>query len=112
MDIKAYAKFVKGSDQKIKRVLDIVRRKGVEESLALLKFVPGAAAGHVYNLINSALANAKQLNLNPGKLYIKEIFVNKGPMLKRFRAGSRGIAKPVRHRTSHLTVVLGERGEI
>ena len=110
MDIKAHVKFAEKSNRKVKKVIDLIRGKGLEKSINLIRFVPLSASGLVFSVLNSALANAKQSNLNPAKLYIKEIYATQGPTTKRFRAGSRGTAKPVRHKTSHLTVILTEKG--
>ena len=110
MDIKVHAKFVKGSSQKAGRVIGLVRGKGVEQSLNILRFVPASASTSVYKLISSAVARALQLNLSPVNLYIKEVFVTQGPTMKRSRAGSRGTAKPIKRKTFHLTVVVGEKG--
>ena len=110
MDIKAQIKFANTSNRKVKRVIDLVRGKGQDESINAVRFTPFSASKLVFSVLNSALANAKHSNLNPAKLYIKEIYATQGPTTKRFRAGSRGTAKPVRHKTSHLTVTVTERG--
>ena len=112
MDIKVRAKYVKSSSPKIERVARLVRGKKLEESFNMIGFVKIGPAEFISKLLNSAMAKAKQSNLNSADLYIKEIYSNQGPTLKRFRAGSKGNAKPRRHKTSHITIVVGERGKV
>ena len=112
MDIKVRAKYVKSSSPKIERVARLVRGKNLEESFNMIGFVKIGPAEFISKLLNSAIGRAKQINLKPGNLYIKEIYSNQGPTLKRFRAGSKGNAKPRRHKMSHITIIVGERGEV
>jgi large subunit ribosomal protein L22 len=77
--------------------------------LALLKFLPQAAAEPVGKAIRSAAANAEDVHgLSQSDLYISRIAADVGPTLKRFRAGARGRAKPILKRSSHITVILSE----
>ena len=110
MEVKASAKFVKGSSRKIVRVARSIQGKPVDEALNLLKFSQANASIIIEKLLKSALANAKQSNLNMANLYIKELVVNQGPMIKRFKPASRYHVSIIRKRTSHLTVVIAERG--
>lgn len=108
-EVRATAKYVPVSPQKVRLVLDLVRGKDVEEALSILEFTPKRAARYVAKVIQSAIANAEEnLGLDREDLYIAEIYANDGPMLKRGRAGARGRFKPILKRTSHITVVLGE----
>lgn len=111
MDIKVHVKFAKGSSQKVGRVINLIRGKGAEASLNILSFVSAGPAAAVRKLVESAMARAKQSNIGPANLFIKEIYVNQGPAMKRSKAGSRGRVKPIKRRTFHLTLTIGEKGE-
>jgi large subunit ribosomal protein L22 len=112
LEIKAVEKFIPLSPQKIRRVIDLVRQRPVDEALALLRFLPQAAARPVTKAIESAAANAEDVHgLSKSDLYISRITADVGPTLKRFRAGARGRAKPILKRGSHITVVLSELEE-
>jgi large subunit ribosomal protein L22 len=106
--VRASARYVRISPQKVRLVLDQVRGKGVEEALALLRFMPQRAARPVAKLIRSAAANAEDRDgLGPDELYIARIYADDGPRLRRYRFGARLHIKPRIRRTSHITVVLG-----
>ena len=74
-----------------------------------ISFAPQKGAFVLKKLIDSAVANAEQnLNMDVDRLYIKRVFADEGPTLKRFRARAMGRATRIRKRTSHLTVILEE----
>ena len=109
MAAKAVARYIRVSPQKVRLIMDQVRGKKVEEALNMLSFAPQKGAFVLKKLINSAVANAEQnLNMDVDKLYIKRIFADEGPTLKRFRARAMGRATRIRKRTSHLTVIIDE----
>jgi large subunit ribosomal protein L22 len=82
----------------------------VDEALALLKFMPVAAAAPVSKAIASAAANGEEnLGLARGDLFVKEIRADEGPRRQWRRFGARGRFKPIARRSSHITVVLSER---
>lgn len=84
-----------------------MRGQDPEKALEVLKYTPKAAALPLSKVIKSAVANAvHNLKMDKQKLIIKEILVNEGPTLKRFKARSRGMAHPILKRTSHIKVVL------
>lgn len=85
-------------------VADLVRGKRVEEALDLLAFTPKRAADPLRKLIASAHANAGKGE----NLMIKEIKVDEGTTLYRRRPRSRGMANPIRKRTSHISIILSE----
>ena len=108
-EIRASAKYVPISPQKVRLVLDLVRGKDVDEALSILEFTPKRAARHVAKVVRSGIANAEEnFGLDREDLYIAEIYADDGPTLKRGRAGARGRYKPLLKRTSHITIVLGE----
>jgi large subunit ribosomal protein L22 len=110
MEAKAVAKYIRMSPQKVRLVVDLVRGKKVQEAKNILLYTRKYAAGIVAKVIKSALANATQNpNIDENILYVKEIFVDQGPVLKRWRARAQGRAAGIKKRTSHITVVLDER---
>jgi len=110
MEVRAQAKFVHISPQKTRLVTRAVKGKMVEEALAVLQFTPKKAARLVRKLVESALANAGQhKQIDVDTLYIKRIWVDGGPSLRRFRARAMGRATRVLKRSSHITVVLDEK---
>jgi large subunit ribosomal protein L22 len=91
-------------------VVDLIRGKSVQEARNILNFTVKRAALPIRKLLDSAVANAKNnFNLDEKKLYIKKIFVNEGPKLKRYRAASRGRAVEIQKKTSHITIILDEK---
>jgi large subunit ribosomal protein L22 len=108
-EVRAIVKYVPMSPRKVRLVIDQVRGRAVNDALAILKFTPKAAAKPVAKVIESAVANAvENYGLSREDLYISQIFADVGPTHKRWRAGARGMAKPVLKRSSHITVVLEE----
>lgn len=108
--VRAVARYVRISPQKIRLLLDQVRGKGVEEGLAILRFMPQRAAGPVAKLIRSAVGNAEdRYGFGLDELYIAEIYADDGPRMRRHRFGARGRVKPRLRRAAHITVVLGLR---
>jgi len=108
---RAVAKYVRVAPRKARKIIDIVRGKNVDEALNILKFSPQAAAKTISKVVNSAAANAESsYRLKREDLFISEAFVNQGPTLKRFRHRAMGRASRIHKRTSHITVVVQERG--
>ena len=110
MEVRARWSYASISPQKLRLVCDKVRGLGAEQALVVLEYMPQKGARIVHKLVESALANAENnLDLDRSNMFIKTIYADGGPMLKRFKAGARGRYKPRRRRTSHLTVILAER---
>jgi large subunit ribosomal protein L22 len=108
--VKAVEKFMRMSPRKVRLVADLVRGKGVDEAIALLKLTPKEAARIVEKAINAAAANATQnYGLVREDLFITTIHADEGPTLKRMKAGARGRYKPILKRGVHLTVGVAER---
>jgi large subunit ribosomal protein L22 len=109
MEARAVAKYVRISPRKARLVMDQLRGKNVEEALNLLNFAPQKSAYIVKKLISSAVANAEENSeIDVDTLFIKSIYADEGPTLKRFRPRAMGRATRIRKRTSHLTVILEE----
>jgi large subunit ribosomal protein L22 len=112
MEVKAHARGLPISPQKIRLVIDEVRGKDADQALAILRFMPQKGAHFVSKVISSAVANAENnFELNRTDLYVKTIFANESFKLKRMKAGARGRYKPRVKRFSSVTVVLDERLE-
>jgi len=110
MEAKAVVKYVRISPQKAQLVVDLIRGKKVEEADAKLGFTDKKAARIVRKVLKSAMANAAQNpNIDENVLYVREVFVDQGPSLKRWRARAQGRAAAIKKRTSHITVILAER---
>jgi large subunit ribosomal protein L22 len=108
--VRAVARYVRMSPQKVRLVLDQVRGKGVEEALGLLRFMPQRAARPVAKLIRAAASNAEdRYGLGPDELVVARIYADDGPRMRRFRIGGRLRIKPRVKRSAHITVVLGFR---
>lgn len=109
MEAKAVARYIRMSSRKARYVADLIRGKKVEDALDVLAFTPRRASNTVSRLLKSAIANAGQNeSIDVDTLYVKKIFVDEGPMLKRFRPRAMGRAARIRKRTSHITVILDE----
>jgi large subunit ribosomal protein L22 len=109
MEVNATAKYMRISPQKVRKLVDAVKGKPAEAGLNALKFMPQKAAGMVEKILKSAVANASQnTELDVDALVIKNIIVNEGPSLKRFRARARGRGSRILKRTSHITVIVAE----
>ena len=99
------------SPRKMRLVADMIRGAKVERALQLLKFSNKEASRKVEKLVLSAIANWEAKNedasLEDADLFIKEIKVDSGAMLKRLRPAPQGRAHRIRKRSNHVTVVLG-----
>ncbi len=110
MEVRAVAKHIRMSPQKVRLVVDMVRGRDVTEALTVLRFTPKAAAGPVSKAIASAAANAEEnYGLSRDDLYVAQIMADEAPTLKRGLTGARGRYKPTLKRGSHITVVLAEK---
>jgi large subunit ribosomal protein L22 len=107
MEVKAITKYTRISPLKLRLPISEVKGKNVEQALTILKFMPLKSAGIIYKTLQSAIANAEHNNeMDVDKLVVKNVIVDQGPSLKRFRARARGRANRILKRTSHLTVIV------
>jgi large subunit ribosomal protein L22 len=112
MEAKAIARYIRLSPDKARKVVGLVRGKSVDEALSILRFTPQRAAGAVAKVIKSAAANAEHNNdMDPTRLFVARIYVDQGPSLRRFRPRAYGRANVIKHRTSHITVVVSDGKE-
>jgi large subunit ribosomal protein L22 len=109
-EIRAEGRHVWQSPRKVRLVIDQVRGMGALTALSTLALMPQRAARPVHRLISSAVANAENnFGMVREDLYIAEISADGGPVRRWRRFGARGRFKPIRKRSSHITVVLRER---
>ncbi|MBQ9785925.1 MAG: 50S ribosomal protein L22 [Clostridia bacterium] len=109
---QATAKFVRISPSKVHIVLDIIRGQDYNNALAILKNTPKAASEVLVKVLESAGANAENnLNMSKNDLFVAECFANEGPTYKRHWLRSRGSADIIKKRTSHITIILDEKGK-
>jgi large subunit ribosomal protein L22 len=112
-DIRAHARHISISPQKVRLVIDMVRGKDVLEAMDVLRFETSKAANPVSKMIASAIANAEEnFGVSRDDLFIHRIFADTGPTRRWRRFGARGRLKPWLRRSSHITVILRERDEL
>jgi large subunit ribosomal protein L22 len=110
MEVKASLNFARIGCQKARLVVDVVRGKDVNEAIRSLTFMKQKGAGLVKKLIESAVANAEDKKvIDVDNLYVKSIWVDMGPSMKRFRPRAQGRAFMVKKKLSHINVVLEEK---
>ena len=110
MEAKAILRNVRIAPRKVKVVCDLIRGKSAAEANAIMMNTPKAASELLVKLLKSAVANAENNhNMDPEKLYVAEVSVSPGPVLKRIRPRSHGRAFRILKRTSHITLVLKEK---
>lgn len=107
-DAHAQLRHLRMSPRKVRLILDVIRGLHVDLAEQQLSFSRKAAARPVLKLLRSAIANAQNnLQLQRKELFVKTVFADGGPTLKRYRPRAMGASAPIRKRTSHITIVLG-----
>ncbi len=110
MEVKATARHIHQSPQKVRLVIDVIRGKGIADARVQLQFMKKAAAIPVLKLLNSAVANASHnFKIDIGNLFVKSITADGGPTIHRWMPRAQGRATPIRKRTSHIAIVLEEK---
>jgi large subunit ribosomal protein L22 len=109
MEVKASLKHLRMSAQKVRLVIDVIRKMPVLAALDQLQFVNKAATNPVARLIRSAIANGvNTYDLEADNLYIKEIRADEGVTLKRWMPRAHGRATSIRKRGCHISLILAE----
>jgi len=115
MEAIAKLKNVPTSPRKMRLVAGLVRGQNVNKALGLLKFEANIGAEKIEKLLLSALSNWQQANtearIEDADLYIKEIRVDEGKMLKRLRPAPQGRGHRIRKRSNHVTIIIDSRVE-
>jgi len=110
METKAVTKYAHIAPTKVRRLARQIQGRPVEEAQALLRFQPHAAARVLAKTLRSAVANAENnLTLARGDLVVTRAYVDRGPSQKRLSPRARGRLDVLARRSSHVTVVVGEK---
>lgn len=113
MDVHAFLRSLRISPRKVRLVIDAVRGKSAKDAGIRLSLMNKGAALPVLKLLRSAIANAEHnFKMSSDSLYIKSITADGGPTLKRSRPRAFGRSAPIRKRTTHISIVLGDRAEM
>ncbi len=118
MVFKATHKHARISARKVRLIADMIRGKFADEALDILKYQPQRGARLLEKVLKSALGNAQDPEQNPGKsirveqLIVLDARVDGGPMFKRIKPVSRGMAYMIKRRTSHISVTLEDISEL
>ncbi len=106
--IRVHLKQLPIAPRKVRAVCDIIRGMSLGDAEANLIFRKERSAGPILKLLRSAAASAKESGLNPDRMVVSTITVDKGMILRRILPRARGMATPLQKKRSHLTVVLTE----
>ncbi len=105
-DQTAQLRYLRIAPRKTRSVADLIRGMHVNDAEAQLMVQRRRPAKAILKLLRSAVANAKNNKLDAGHLFVAEIRVDNGPMLKRFLPRARGSASPIQKKMSHVTITL------
>jgi large subunit ribosomal protein L22 len=109
----ATARYVRVSPRKARRIIDLIRGRSLKEARAILRLTPSPTARMVLKVLNSAAANAEaNHDMEQEFLRVARCYVDGGPSMRRMRIGSMGRGGVIRHRMSHITVVVEEQEEL
>src|SRR5918997_7222301 len=120
MEATASAKYLRGSAQKARLVVDMIRGKDVNQALAILRFSTKRAAAHIEKCMRSAIANANEtaekanISIDPDELWVKTAFVDIGPTKnrRRVRPAPQGRAYREQRHFCHVTVLLSSEEKV
>lgn len=113
MESRTYFKNLKITPRKLREVADMVRKNKPLEAVGVLSHSPKKAASILEQVLKSAITNAKQtLKVGEDMLEFKLLTIEEGQKLKRFRPGSRGMAKAFYRRFSHAKIIIGSRAPV
>jgi len=107
--MKAFLKNYRQSPRKVRLVADLIKGKRVSEAFTQLQNLPKRASGPIEKLLGSAVANAKSAGINEADLYVANVTVNEGIVLKRSMPRAHGSASRINKRTSHIMLTLIEK---
>lgn len=109
--MKASLSNYRQSPRKVRLVANAIKGKSVMDAQLSLAHMPKRAAEPLQKLVKSAATNAVKAGAKEESLVVRNVEVNKGLVMKRYMPRAMGVAKPVRHRSSHVTITLDERDE-
>ncbi len=111
MEAHATAKYIRGSAQKIRLVVDLIRGKNVSEALTILRFTKKRSSKDIEKVLKSAIANAEQKaeGADVDSLFVSQAYVNEGPRMKRVRPAPMGRAYRIQRRMSHISIHVSDK---
>jgi large subunit ribosomal protein L22 len=110
IEVRAVARNIRISPQKVRLVLKVIENKPVGEAAAILRYLPQKAAGPVGKLLKSAVANAdNNFELDPAELVVSQTAADGAPIYKRWRPRARGRVNRILKRGSHITLAVREK---
>ncbi|OGK39639.1 hypothetical protein A3F34_03070 [Candidatus Roizmanbacteria bacterium RIFCSPHIGHO2_12_FULL_44_10] len=110
MEARSHIKFVRISPLKLRTLRDDIKALGPQAALNHLQLSNKRSAKVLYRAIKAAVDSGKErFQMNTTQARFKELMIDEGPSLKRFRPGSRGTAKPYKRKSSHITVVIEDQ---
>jgi len=110
--MKAFLKNYRQAPRKVRLVAGLIKGKNVEVAIAQLDFLAKRAGFPIKKLLLSAVANATQMGVAKENLFIKELRVDKGIVMKRMMPAAMGTGHRINKRTSHVTLVLAEKIQV
>lgn len=109
MEVRAVARYIRMSPQKVRRTLRLIQGMPIKEARATLDLIPHRAARAIRRVVDSAAANAENNHgLEPEELWVSGAYVDAGPTMKRWRFASGGRIGMIRKRISHISVVVSD----
>ncbi len=112
MEARAQLRYARIAPRKVQIVCDLIRGKDTKTAMAILMQTNKAASEIMLKLLKSACANAENNHeMDPDNLYVAATFANPGPILKRIQPRAQGRAYRINKRTSHITIVVKEKGD-
>jgi large subunit ribosomal protein L22 len=115
LEARAINRYINSSPRKMRLVIDLIRGRSVTEAISILHFSPKHAAKVAEKVIRSAVSNLQNKDeagrVDPESLFVKEVFVDGGPGMKRMLPAPMGRAYRIVKRSNHLTVVVAQREE-
>ena len=111
MEARAKARYVRVTPRKARRVVDLIRGLPAEQAKAVLTFAPQSASDPVGKVLASAVANAEYTGrATASSLVVTGAWVDEGPTMRRFRPRAQGRGYRINKRTSHITIVVSDKG--
>ena len=107
--MKAFLKNYRQAPRKVRLVASLIKGKSVAQAIAELDFLAKRAGAPIKKLLLSAVANAKQQGVEMENLFVKELRVNKGIVMKRMMPAAMGVGHRINKRTSHINILLTEK---
>lgn len=114
MEFQAITRYARMSPKKVREVANTITGRSALDAVDLLTIIPRKSAQLINKTLKSAIANAENHEKTPvaaDNLVVKYSIVEEGPVLKRFKAGARGTAKPRRKKMSHIRIVLSDEAK-